>query len=132
MVSSLTSATRTNGWRASILRWKMLVSRASSRTVTPAVAANASATSSHVRPLGVSRVAVIASSAARTVAGAGVAVQAVELPVPWIRAGGDVVHQRVVAAHAVHPHQLAVVRRDLDRLLPVLERERRGMPEPVL
>src|SRR5262249_57023525 len=49
IVSSVTSTTRTKDCRASCLRSKMLVRSARSRTVSPATAAKASTTKSHVR-----------------------------------------------------------------------------------
>ena len=81
-VSSVTSTRRTNGWRASCLRSKMLVSSASSSTVRPATASEAQ---QHQQP-GPSRTSRRRSCrlprrdplSRRAMSGAGVAVQAVD------------------------------------------------------
>src|SRR5262245_40111487 len=99
----------------------MLVKSASSRIVTPATAANAPSAISQARVLRVVMSPLLrdSGSPARSVAGGGMAVQAVELAPP--RIGGHGVHQGLVAPDAVDPHDVAIGGRDLDRLLEVLE-----------
>src|SRR5262245_42815254 len=137
-VSSVTSATRTKVCRASCFRSKMLVSRARSRTTRAAAPAKATTTPSqpHRRRRELRFIAMAPSllsrSSARPVAGAGVAVQAVERPVPRTGALGDRVDESLVAPHAVPLDDRPVGGGDLDRLLEVLEREGRGVPEAVV
>src|SRR5215813_9369297 len=126
IVSSLTSTSRTNVCRASCLRSKMFVSSASSNTVSPATPTSPITARSQPRFI------LAPLLAARAVTGAGVAVHAIERAVEMPGRLGNGLHEALVAAHAVHTHHLAVLRRDLDRLLEVLQRERGRMPEAVV
>src|SRR5262245_59289240 len=126
IVSSVTSTSRTNVCRASCLRSKMFVSSASSNTVRPATPTSPITARSQPRFI------LVPLSTARAVTGAGVTVHAVERAVWAPGRLGNGVHETLVAAHAVHAHHLAILGRDLDRLLEVLQRERRRMPEAVV
>src|SRR5215831_4666120 len=127
VVSSVTSTIRTKGCLASCLRSKMLVSSANRITLRPAMPNSASSGSSQVRHLAMS-----GPSAAGSVPGGGVAVKTIEAPVRPARRVGHGIDEALVTAHAVHAHDVAVVRGDLDRLLEVLQGEGGGVTEAVV
>src|SRR5206468_1295810 len=127
IVSSVTSTIRTKGCRASCLRSKMFVRSANKITLRPAMPNSASSGSSQVRHLPISR-----PSAAGAVPGGGVAVETIEAPV---RPPGRIDHgvdECLVAAYAVLADDVAVARRDLDRLLEVLQGEGGGVAKAVV
>src|SRR5215470_6640994 len=130
VVSSVTSTTRTNGCRASCLRSKMFVRSARSSTVTPAIPTSASTAMS--QPPRHPFMSFLRPSATGAVSGVGMAVQAIEAA---MGATGRVDHrldETVVTPHTVDAHHVAVARRDLDRLLEVLECEGDGVAKAVL
>src|SRR5262245_53577100 len=70
-------------------------------------------------------------SASGAVARAGMAMDAIE-PLRAAAPGHHFVNEGFMAADAVHPDDVAIAQRDLDRLLEVLKREGGRMPEAVL
>src|SRR5215831_12653416 len=127
IVSSVTSTIRTKGCRASCLRSKILVRSASRMTLRPAIPNIASNGSSQVRHR-----PTLCSLAPGAVSGGGMAVKAVEPSVRPPRRVGHGIDEGVVAPHAIHANDVAVVRGDLDRLLEVLQGERGGVAEAVV
>src|SRR5262245_35870883 len=125
VVSSVTSTIRTKGCRASCLRSKMLVRSASRSTVRPAIPSSPSKPRSQPRLMR-------SPSAPGAVPGAGVAVQAIQGSSSVPTGLDDRVDQGFVAPHAIHADQVTVFRRDLDRLLEVLQREGSRVTEAVL
>src|SRR5438093_420416 len=105
----------------------MFVRSANKITLRPAMPNSASSGSSQVRHLPISR-----PSAAGAVPGGGVAVETIEAPV---RPPGRIDHgvdECLVAAYAVLADDVAVARRDLDRLLEVLQGEGGGVAKAVV
>src|SRR5262249_47350068 len=105
----------------------MLVRSDSKITLRPAIPNIASNGSSQAR-----HPPTLRSLAASAVPGGGMAVKTVE---PSVRSPGRVDHgvdEGFVASHAVHANDVAVMRRDLDRLLEVLQGEGGGVAEAVV
>src|SRR5262249_35162440 len=129
-VSSVTSATRTNGCLASVLRWQMLVSSASSKIVIAATAPKATAVDSQRRepPAPFTGIACASDSTADSVARARVAMHTFQVGPAPVERGDEI----AVTAETILLRDVTVACGDLDRLLEVLERERDGMPKAVI
>src|SRR5262245_36669133 len=129
VVSSVTSTIRTKGCRASCLRSKMFVRSGSRITVRPAIPSNPSKPRSQPRLM---RSPLRIASALGAVPGPGVTVQAIQRSPPVPTGLHDCVDQGFVTPQAIRADEVTVLRRDLDRLLEVLQRKGGRVAKAVL
>ena len=126
--ASVTSTTRTKGWRASCLRSRILVRSARSRTVMPAIPANPK---NDEQPASATLPVRVVRCQCHPPAPCPAPAWQCRQSSSWRDR-----HRRppnatksVVTAHAVDAHDLAIARGNLDGLREVLQRERHRMPE---